>query len=256
VTWRVGTSGWQYASWRGPFYPEKLPQSQWLEHYAQQFATVEVDNTFYRLPEAETFGAWASRTPADFTVALKASRYLTHIRRLREPRDPVATLMGRIDSLGDKLGPVLLQLPPTLRIEPERLAETLAAFPDRVRVAVEFRHDSWYADPIERLLADRGAALCIPDRAGKALSPLWRTAAWAYIRFHEGRAAPAPCYGPRALHSWIQRIRSLWDERCDVFVYFNNDGHCCAVRDAREFARLAAREGLRVTRVPEAPIRV
>jgi uncharacterized protein YecE (DUF72 family) len=256
VTIHVGTSGWQYADWRGRFYPQKLAQARWLEHYAARFGTVEVDNTFYRLPERSTFEKWAQRTPDDFVVALKASRYLTHVRRLMDPGDSVRLLMERVAGLGAKVGPILLQLPPTLRLEPERLEQTLAAFPAPTRVAVEFRHESWFTDSVERVLAEHGAALCIPDRASKLLSPLWRTAEWTYIRFHEGRSRPAPCYGRGALESWLQRITSRWDASCDVYVYFNNDHRCCAVRDARNFARLAARRGLAVTRVPDQPVSV
>jgi uncharacterized protein YecE (DUF72 family) len=252
----VGTSGWQYASWRGPFYPPGIPQARWLEHYSARFATVEVDNTFYRLPERSTFESWAARTPPGFTVALKASRYLTHIRRLSNPADPVATLMERVAGLGDKLGPVLLQLPPTLRAEPQRLAATLAAFPRGVRVAVEFRHESWFTEPVRELLTEHGAALCLPDRLSRRLSPFWRTASWTYVRFHEGRARPAPCYGSRTLASWLELLAKSWDESCDVYVYFNNDGRCCAVRDARAFAGLVARHGLRVSRVPAEPVAV
>jgi len=251
MTIHVGTSGWQYADWRGRFYPERLAQARWLEHYAARFGTVEVDNTFYRLPEKTTFERWAERTPADFVVALKASRYLTHVRRLADPKAPVALLMERVAGLGGKRGPILVQLPPNLKLEQQRLAETLAAFPRGTRVAVEFRHESWFVDPVQQLLAQHDAALCVPDRANKALSPLWRTASWTYIRFHEGRASPRPCYGQRALESWVERIGSLWDASCDVYAYFNNDHRCCAVRDARAFARIADKRGIPVSRVPE-----
>ena len=143
----LGTSGWQYADWRGPFYPQKLPQRRWLEHYAQHFSTVEVNNAFYRLPERATFEAWRARTPAGFIVTVKASRYLTHIKRLRDPAEPVARLMERATGLGDRLGAVLLQLPPTLQADPPLLAETLKHFPDGVRVAVEPRHPSGGSRP-------------------------------------------------------------------------------------------------------------
>ncbi|HKR98872.1 MAG TPA: DUF72 domain-containing protein [Candidatus Dormibacteraeota bacterium] len=256
MTIHLGTSGWQYADWRGRFYPQKLPQARWLEHYAERFGTVEVDNTFYRLPERSTFESWAQRTPAGFVIALKASRYLTHVRRLADPEGPVKLLMERVEGLGVKVGPILVQLPPTLRLEEARLEQTLASFPVRTRVAVEFRHESWFTDSVANILADHGAALCIPDRESKLLSPLWRTAEWTYIRFHEGRSQPTPCYGRRALESWVTRIASHWDASCDVYVYFNNDHRCCAVRNAREFAHIARRQGITVTRVPEEPIPV
>ncbi len=252
----VGTSGWQYATWRGPFYPNRLAQAGWLEHYAARFATVEVDNTFYRLPERGTFEQWAAGTPADFIVALKASRYLTHVRRLQRPEDPVALLLERARGLGDKLGPILLQLPPTLRRDDARLDATLASFPTTVRVAVEFRHASWFTEPVHQILADHGAALCLADRGSRPLAPLWRTTAWTYLRLHEGRARPVPCYGRTALQRWIERLGEQWGDAEDMFVYFNNDARCCAVRDARAFARLAQRAGLTVGRVPREVIAV
>ena len=140
----AGTSGWQYRDWRGAFYPPGVPQRRWLEHYATQFATVENNGTFYRLPPRETFASWRDRVPGDFVMAVKASRYLTHVRRLRDPAGPVRRLLDVAAGLGDRLGPVLLQLPPDLRAAPEALRECLRQFPPPVRVAVELRHDSWW----------------------------------------------------------------------------------------------------------------
>jgi uncharacterized protein YecE (DUF72 family) len=202
------------------------------------------------LPEATTFAAWARRTPDDFVMAVKVSRYLTHIRRLDGPREPVERFVSRARRLGDKLGPVLLQLPPTLAIDLGRLDETLAQFPPEIRVAVEFRHESWYVEATRRLLERRRAALCLADRR-RVLTPLWPTADWAYLRLHEGRATPRPCYGRAALRSWVERLRDQWPADSDFFVYFNNDPLGCALRDAVVFARLAATAGLPVTRVPE-----
>src|SRR5580693_6134914 len=146
---RVGTSGWQYRDWRGPLYPAGVPRRRWLEHYAQCYLTVENNNSFYRLPPRETFESWRGRTPGDFVMSIKASRYLTHVRRLRDPAGPVARLMAAADGLGGRLGPVLLQLPPDLTADPGRLADCLAAFAssghqDGVQVAVEPRHPSWW----------------------------------------------------------------------------------------------------------------
>ena len=185
-------------------------------------------------------------------IAVKASRYLTHIRRLREPAAPVELLVSRMQGLGDRLGPVLLQLPPTLRADPARLDETLAAFPAGVRVAVEVRHGSWFSDEVRAVLERRGAALCLADRGSRPLTPLWRTAGWAYLRLHAGRGGHAPGYGDSALRSWAQRLAELWGEGVDGYVYLNNDERCCAVRDAARFAVLAERAGLGVTRVPAA----
>jgi uncharacterized protein YecE (DUF72 family) len=245
----IGTSGWQYRDWRGPFYPPGLPLDRWLESYAARFATVESNNAFYRLPERRTFEAWAERTPDDFVMAVKVSRYLTHIKRLRAPAEPVARFVGRVGGLGPKLGPVLLQLPPQLRCDRDRLAATLDRFPPEFRVAVEFRHESWFRDEIRRLLVDRGAALCLADRRG-VLGETWRTTDWTYVRFHEGRARPRPSYGRAALAAWAGRLAAGWSPAEDCFVYFNNDHRAAAPRDAGRFARLVARVGLQPSRVP------
>jgi uncharacterized protein YecE (DUF72 family) len=247
----VGTSGWQYRDWRNSFYPRGEAQSEWLRHYAARFATVELNNPFYRLPERSTFERWRETTPDDFAFAVKMSRYLTHVRRLREPEEPVHRFFERAEGLGEKLGPVLLQLPPTLEVDLGRLADTLDRFPAGVRVAVEPRDDSWFGDGLRSLLEERGAALCLADSPRRD-TPVWRTAGWGFVRFHEGQAAPRPCYGERALATWAERTASLWDAQADVFCYFNNDARACAVRDAVTFARLARRAGLRPTRVPEA----
>src|SRR5574341_511683 len=245
----VGTSGWQYRDWRGRFYPERLAQGGWLEHYASRFATVESNNAFYRLPEPDTFAAWSARTPEDFVMAIKASRFLTHVRRLRDPQEPVRRLLEHAGHLGGKLGPVLLQLPPTLRADASLLRDTLECFPAGVQVAVEPRHPSWFSDPILELLRERGAALCLADRARRR-SPVCRTAGWTYLRFHEGTATPRPCYGRQALATWAEVLAGTWGAAADAWVYFNNDRGACAVRDAARFAAEARRAGLRPTRTP------
>ncbi|GAB1691326.1 DUF72 domain-containing protein [Krasilnikovia sp. M28-CT-15] len=255
---QIGTSGFQYRDWRPPrdgdatgyLYPAGLPQRLWLEHYARQFGTVEINNAFYRLPERATFQQWRERTPADFVVAVKMSRYLTHIRRLREPAEPVARFLSRADALGDKLGPVLLQLPPNLRADPAALDETLGRFPAHVRVAVEPRHESWFTPEIRDLLTRHGAALCWADRNGRPVTPLWVTAGFGYLRLHEGRADPRPRYGRAALASWLDRIAQRLGG-LPTYVYFNNDPGGAAVIDAAALARQAARRGLEVTRTPQ-----
>jgi uncharacterized protein YecE (DUF72 family) len=248
---RVGTSGWQYKHWRARFYPAKCPTTRWLEHFAERFATVEVNNTFYRLPKPETFADWAARVPGDFTMAIKASNYLTHYRRLREPTEPVERLLAHAGRLESHLAVVLLQLPPDLKAAPDRLDETLRAFSGRVRVAVEPRHDSWWCDEVRSVLTDHGAALCLADRGSRMITPEWRTADWCYVRFHFGLAQPPSCYGPTALRSWATRLRDLHGAGIDGYVYFNNDGHGCALRDAAVFARFARELGIEVTRVPD-----
>ncbi|MFE5209224.1 DUF72 domain-containing protein [Streptomyces sp. NPDC056600] len=245
----VGTSGWQYKDWRGVLYPEGTPMRRWLEEYAARFATVESNNAFYRLPSRETFAGWRERTPADFTVAVKASRFLTHVKRLKDPAEPVERLLSHAGGLGDRLGPVLLQLPPTLRADAALLEDCLACFPSEVRVAVEPRHDSWWTDRVRSVLEDRGAALCWADRGSRPVTPLWRTADWGYLRLHEGRARPWPRYGARALRTWAERAAATWPAG-DLYAYFNNDPGGAAVHDATRFARATRSEGLEVTRTP------
>ena len=252
MTVRIGTSGWQYRDWRGRFYPRSLPTARWLEHYASGFETVEANSPFYRLPARATFEQWAARTPDSFTFAVKASRYLTHVRRLRHPADPVALFVERATGLGPKLGPVLLQLPPTMRLELGRLAETLEAFARTVRVVVEPRHDSWHTEALYELLADHDAALCLWDRRSQH-GPLVATASWCYLRLHEGRTATPPGYGRRALATWAARLAERWGRAADGYVYFNNDARACAVRDATTFAGLAARAGLSCSSTPRGP---
>jgi uncharacterized protein YecE (DUF72 family) len=234
VTVLIGTSGWQYDSWKGRFYPADVTKARWLEHYGARFATLESNSAFYRLPERRTFEQWAQRTPDDFVVAVKASRYLTHVRRLRDPAEPVRRLVDRLAGLGAKCGPVLLQLPPTLQEDLDALDAAVRAFPPGIRVAVELRHSSWFTDRTRRLLERRSAALCLADRPGLRM-PMWATAPWGYVRFHEGRAHPRPCYGRRALATWAERIADLWGRRAEVFCYFNNDPLGCAPHDARVF---------------------
>jgi uncharacterized protein YecE (DUF72 family) len=252
VTVLIGTSGWQYRDWRGRFYPQKLPQRLWLEHYAQHFATVESNNAFYRLPERATFEKWRERTPPDFRWAVKASRFLTHIRRLREPEEPVMRLMSRAEGLGDRLDTILLQLPPTLKADVGLLRDCLAQFPAGTRVAVEPRHESWWTDEIRALLERYGAALCWADRDEKPVAPLWRTTDWGYLRFHTCATSPWPRYRPETLQLWADRLAATWTQEQDALVYFNNDPGCAAVVDAVIFATAVRRAGGTPTRVPTA----
>ncbi|WP_116026396.1 DUF72 domain-containing protein [Thermomonospora umbrina] len=244
----IGTSGWQYRDWKDRLY-HGVPQKRWLEHYARCFATVEINAAFYRLPAYETFASWRERTPADFLMAVKASRYLTHVRRLRDPSDPVRRLLSVAEGLGDRLGPVLLQLPPTLRADPALLADCLDAFPSSVRVVVEPRHESWFTPQVRELLTAHDAALCWADRLGRPLTPLWRTTTWGYLRLHEGAAEPWPGYDDRTLDAWLDRIADAPPDS-DFFVYFNNDPGGAAVRDAIRLAELAEARGLPTTRTP------
>ena len=259
MPWLIGTSGWQYRHWRGVLYPPGVPQQRWLEHYARQFATVENNNAFYRLPTRETFAAWAERTPPDFVMAVKASRYLTHIRRLKDPAEPVSRLLRAATGLGATLGPVLLQLPPTWRGDPGLLDGCLAEFrragpagPTGLRIAVEMRHASCWTDEIRQILTARGAALAWTDRGGSPTGPLWRTTDWGYLRLHEGAARPWPRYGRADLQAWAERLSGGWADAKDVYVYFNNDPGGAAIYDAAAFAALGRDAGRTVTRTPAA----
>ena len=249
----VGTSGWQYADWRDVVYPAGVPQRRWLEEYARGFATVENNSAFYRLPTTETFAGWRERTPEGFVMTVKASRYLTHLKRLREPAEPVARLMGRaVEGLGDRLGPVLVQLPPDFRANVDALDACLRCFPRGVRVAVELRHASWWEEePALRAVLERhDSPLCWADRLSRPVAPLWRTAAWGYVRLQEGAARPWPRYGRQALRAWAERLAETYAAGDDVFVYFNNDPGGAAVRDAVHFARTATSLGRTTSVVP------
>lgn len=253
----IGTSGWQYKHWRERFYPKGVPQKAWLEYYAERFQTVEVNNAFYMLPKPETFTAWAARTPSDFIVGVKVSRYLTHIKKLNDPTEPVERFMSHASNLGPKLGPLLVQLPPTLKVNVGALDETLRLFGDRVRVAVEFRHDSWFVDEVKDVLARHGAALVLADRASNPVTPLWRTADWGYIRWHWGLGKPIPCYTRGDMKTWAKRLADMWDREDDVFAYFNNDPEGCALSDARVLSEEAAAVGLEPSRTaPSSDVRV
>ncbi|HYH92937.1 MAG TPA: DUF72 domain-containing protein [Candidatus Saccharimonadales bacterium] len=236
----VGTSGFDYRDWRGPFYPRFLRSPDRLAFYAEHFSTVELNVTFYRMPAADAFRGWRDAVPDDFRFAVKASRYLTHIRRLEDPQQPVDYLMERASLLGDRLGPILLQLPPSLQIDLDRLDETLRAFGDRARVAVEPRHRSWFVPELCDLLRRHGAAFVVADRRGP-ITPLWSTTDWTYLRLHQGVATPRPCYGDRALRSWIDRLEALPDAAGrSGYVYFNNDHRACAPANAATFEGLIA----------------
>ena len=233
-TVHVGTSGWQYDDWRGPFYPDGLPQRRWLEHYAAEFSTVEVNNSFYRLPERDTFRRWREQTPAGFVVAVKASRFITHLKRLKDPAEPVALLWERAGGLGDRLGPVLFQLPPRFPVDPARLRDLLAVVPTGMRPAFEFRDPSWYTDEVFLLLDAAGAALVWPDRPGTQAT-LPALGGWLYVRFHQGTTS-GPGYRRDKLRRWASRISAA--EAGEAFLYFNNDQTGAAIRDARTMIEL------------------
>jgi uncharacterized protein YecE (DUF72 family) len=246
----IGTSGWQYRHWDRSFYPSEVPKAGQLRHYADLFRVVEVNATFYKLPGPGVLGSWAAQTPDDFLFVVKASKFLSHFKKLKDPEEPVERLMSRARELGAKMGPVLLQLPPNMHRNEERLDAALALLAPQARVAVEFRHDSWFTEGVREILVRHGAALCLADRGAQAITPLWRTADWGYLRFHGGVSSPPSCYHEENLVEWVARMADLWTPDEEVYVFFNNDWHRCALRDAGWFARAAEARGLRTTRVP------
>ena len=246
----IGTSGWQYDSWRGRVYPADLPKRLWLERHSALFGTVEVNNAFYRLPAREVFEQWADRTPDDYVVTVKASRFLSHVKRLREPQEPVARLMDRVAGLGPKVGALLLQLPPQMPLELERLDETLSCFPRGTRVTVEPRHDSWWVPEVREVLVRHGAALCWADKASVPVAPLWRTTGWGYLRLHLGGGEEVWPYDEAVLARWADVLCETWDDDEDVYVYTNNDPGGAALRDAVTVGRLLRERGRTVGRLP------
>lgn len=224
----IGTSGWQYADWRGTVYADDLPQRAWLADLSRRFPTIELNNSFYRLPERERFERWAEQTPDGFEMAVKANRFITHVKRLRDTDRPVARLLDNARGLGDRLGPILFQLPPRFPAAPDRLAALLAGLPLKIRAAVEFRDERWHRDEVFELLDAAGAATVWPDRPG-SLPRLPLTGGWAYLRFHQGRRSDAG-YRRDKLRRWADRIAVLHADR--VYAYFNNDPGGAAVRDA------------------------
>lgn len=240
---RVGTSGWEYAHWAGRFYPAKLPRRQWLEFYAAHFDTVEVNYTFYRLPPPDTFVAWSGRVPVGFAFAVKASRYLSHVRRLREPREPLDRLWSRARRLGDHLGPVLYQLPPRWRPDPERLAAFLDALPTGQPQAIEIRDRRWYGPALSSALGDAGVALCLHDMPGSAPRPE-PVGPLVYVRFHGSGARYGGRYSAQRLTAWAIRMAAWAEAGLPVWAYFNNDIDGHAVRDADRLRSLLARRGV------------
>jgi uncharacterized protein YecE (DUF72 family) len=226
----VGTSGFAYRHWRGVLYPPDLPARMWFRHYCTEFATLELNNTFYRLPRPEVVDRWRAEAPAGFLFAAKGSRFLTHMKRLLDTGRGLARLFEPLDRLGAKLAVVLWQLPPGWKANPERLDRFLAALPGGVRHAFEFRDESWYTDEVCEVLEGHGAAFCEHDILDRA--PPCLTGGFRYLRFHGRTGAYTGRYGPRALEPWAADL-SRFARRGDAFVYFNNDTEGHAVLDAR-----------------------
>jgi uncharacterized protein YecE (DUF72 family) len=235
---RIGCSGWNYADWRERIYPRGLPPRRWLEHYATMFDTVEVNATFYRLPTHNAVAGWVAGSPPGFLFAVKASRYLTHIKRLGDLAGGVRRLYDCIEPLVDspKLGPVLWQLPQNFHRNDERLADALARLP-RGRHCFEFRHESWFCQDVYALLRERGAALVIGDHPERRFQTYELTTDWTFIRFHVGSRGRRGNYSESELKEWATRIRQ-WSRRAEVFAYFNNDWEGFAVRNGLALKKL------------------
>lgn len=245
----VGCSGWQYKHWRGDFYPAELPQSRWFAHYALSFDTVEINNSFYRLPPAETFARWREQAPQRFTYAVKASRFLTHMKKLKDPYDPLVRLFENARELGGTLGPVLYQLPPNWPVNLERLEVFLRTLPGgpegpplrdlgiateahaRLRHAIEFREPSWYDDRVFALLEQHGVALCLHDMEGSATGRI-AVGPFVYVRFHFGDRKYGGAYDDERLDAWSRWLSGAAAAGRDVYAYFNNDTGGHAPRDA------------------------
>jgi uncharacterized protein YecE (DUF72 family) len=237
----VGCSGWNYADWRGVIYPPGLPTNRWLERYAELFSTVEVNNTFYRLPNRDAVARWAEQTPEQFVFAVKASRYLIHVKRLRDMGQGVERFYERIQPLIDagKLGPVVWQLPPNFRRDDDRLASALKALPAG-RHCFEFRHESWFHKDVEALLREHAVALVIGDHPERSFQTHAFTADWTLVRFHYGHRGRGGNYSKTELDEWRRRI-AAWRSRIEVFAYLNNDWQGYAIHNGRYLARAFAR---------------
>ncbi|MBV9506016.1 MAG: DUF72 domain-containing protein [Acidobacteriia bacterium] len=233
----IGTSGWHYQHWRGPFYPPKLPAAKMLEFYAERFDTVELNNTFYRLPPETAAANWREGTPKGFCFAVKGSRYLTHMKKLKDPEAGVARFFERVDPLGPKMGPVLFQLPPWWEVDLERLETFLIALPPGHRYAFELRNQTWHTAEVYRILRRYNAAFCIFEIAG-FYSGVEVTADFTYVRLHGPGGAYQGSYSGETLETWAKRIEEWRGQLRAVYVYFDNDQAAYAVENALELKRL------------------
>lgn len=233
----IGTSGWYYKHWRGPFYPIDYATERMLSFYAQHFDSVEINNSFYRLPTPDTLRHWRDTTPAGFCFSVKASRYLTHMKKLKDPEAGLQNFLPTVEVLGEKLGPVLFQLPPRWHCDVERLASFLEALPARHRYAFELRDRSWHVPAVCDLLRRHNVAFCIYDLAGFG-SPIQVTATFAYVRLHGPGGAYQGSYDASALADWARRIREWHTVLEGVYIYFDNDQAGFAARNALELKSL------------------
>jgi len=228
----IGTSGWHYDDWRDRFYPEKLPKAKWLEFYGSYFTTVELNNSFYRLPSETAFATWYDSSSSNFTFAVKVSRFITHIKRLRNTDEAVDNFITRAKVLEKKLGPLLYQLPPNMHRNDEVLESFLSTLPHGMKHVFEFRHQSWLEEKVFEILHRYNAGLCVFDMPSLSC-PLVATTDFAYIRFHGSTGLYSSCYTDEELAHWAKRLANLAANLKEVYIYFNNDVEAFAVRNAK-----------------------
>lgn len=233
----IGTSGWHYKHWRGPFYPESMSPKDFFPFYVRYFSTVELNNSFYGLPKPETFQQWRETSPEGFLFAVKANRYITHMKKLKDTQEALTDFLERASGLKEKLGPILFQLPPSWRLNLDRLKSFLGDLPQEHRYTFEFRNETWFDPRVYGLLRDRNVAFCIYDLNRKT-SPLPATADFVYIRLHGPGGPYQGRYDLNALQDWANHIREWLSQGRDVFCYFDNDPHGYAVQNARELIEM------------------
>ncbi len=233
----IGTSGWHYKHWKGPFYPEDMKSEEMLGFYAEHFQVAEINNSFYRLPAEQTLKAWRDTVRGDFQFSVKASRYLTHMKKLKDPEEPSETFMERIKTLGDRLGPILFQLPPRWRCNLERFDAFIRQLPDGFRYTFEFRDPSWFTSEIYDLLRKAEAAFCIYELSG-TLSPKEVTADFVYIRLHGPEGAYEGSYDQQTLSGWAGAMSSWARQGKEVFCFFDNDQNGYAAQNARSLKEM------------------
>ena len=233
----IGTSGWHYDDWRRRFYPQEIKKSVWLEFYSRHFTTVELNNTFYRLPSEATFNNWYNATPDDFVFAVKSSRFITHIKKLKDTHEAVGNFMSRAALLREKLGPVLYQLPPGRHRDDELLEAFLTNLPPGYKHVLEFRHESWLVDEVYDILRRYRAGICVFDMPDLSC-PLLATTNFAYIRFHGKDSLYASCYSDAELADWAENIKMLAHNLEAVYIYFNNDVRGFALKNAETIRNL------------------
>ena len=233
---RIGTSGWHYQHWSGPFYPKGLPKTKWLEHYTAHFNTVEINNTFYQLPKEQTFENWQKQAPEHFLFTVKANRYITHIKRLKDTAEEINRFLDRTRLLKTKLGPILYQLPPNLKCNIELLESFIKLLPKKHIRVFEFRHESWFQPDIYDLLKKHNATFCIHDMPGKP-SPRIITSDVIYIRFHGPDGKYSGDYSNKMLKDWAEWIKQNSSQAKIVFAYFNNDIQGHAIKNAKQLIK-------------------